>query len=159
MKVLFLDIDGVLNSEKFWTIKSQSHRRLEAIKQGYNRDEQRALANIDPDAVNLLNYIIDKTDAEIVVSSTWRGDQNLPYIMRFMGLKKPYYGVTPYDKTRHRGTEIQEWLNDYEDSVKYAILDDDSDMLSHQLPSFVQTRFREGLTKELADKVIEILNH
>ena len=159
MKILFLDIDGVLNSEIFWTTQSQSHRRLEAKHKGYNRDEQRALANIDKNTIHLLNYIVDKTNAEIVISSTWRGDCNLPYIMRFMGLKKPYYGTTPYDKTRHRGTEIQKWLEDYGDDVKYAILDDDSDMLSHQIPFFVKTNFYEGLTKELADRVIEILNN
>lgn len=158
MKVIFLDIDGVLNSEKFWTEKSQSQRRLEAEQQGYNIDECRAFANIDKEAVYLVNYIVENTNAEVVISSTWRSDWNLPYILRFMGLKKPYYGVTPYDRTRHRGTEIRKWLNDY-NNIRYVILDDDTDMLEEQNPYFIHISFREGITKELADKAIEILNN
>ena len=38
MKVIFLDIDGVLNSEKFWTEISQSGRWIKAEKEGRNRD-------------------------------------------------------------------------------------------------------------------------
>ena len=159
MKVLFLDIDGVLNSEVFYTKKSQWERYKRAEDSGYTRDERRALANIDKRAVSLLNYIVENTDAEIVISSTWRSDFNLPYIMRFVGLKRPYYGITPYDKSRHRGTEIQTWLDDYGNNVKYVILDDDSDMLERQLPYFIKVDPYYGLTKEIADKVIEILNN
>lgn len=79
--------------------------------------------------------------------------------MRFVGLKRPYYGITPYDKSRHRGTEIQTWLDDYGSNVKYVILDDDSDMLEHQLPYFIKVDPYYGLTKEIADKIIEILNN
>lgn len=59
MKVLFLDIDGVLNSEVFYTKESQWERYKRAEDSGYTRDERRALANIDKRAVSLLNYIVE----------------------------------------------------------------------------------------------------
>ena len=161
MKVIFLDIDGVLNSEVFWAEKSQCERRKEAKAKGLNKDKQSALANIDPKAIELLNFIVEKTDAGIVVSSTWKNDISLPYKLRYMGLKKPCYGITPDSSTRHRGTDIKLWLDLYKEDnidIKYVIIDDDTDMLEEQLPYFVHTSFYEGLTKELADKAIEILN-
>lgn len=162
LKVIFLDIDGVLNSERFYTEKSQPERRHWAQQHGFNKDEQSALANIDPLAIELLNDIIDKTDAEIVVSSTWRSDPNLSYKLSFMGLKKPIYGITPYDKSRHRGTEIKEWIDYYKDdenvNLKYVIIDDDTDMLEKQKPFFFKTDSMEGLTEEIADDIIMSLN-
>lgn len=161
MKVIFLDIDGVLNSEKFWTEETLPKRWLNARREGKNRDEQSALANIDRKAVELLNKIVKETDAEIVISSTWKNDSNLPYKLRYMGLIKPYYGITPYSDTRHRGTDIKLWLDLYKEDnteIKYVILDDDTDMLEEQLPYFIHTDFRLGLTKEDAEKAIEILN-
>lgn len=160
MKVIFLDIDGVLNSEKFWTEISQSGRWIKAEKEGRNRDEQSALANIDRNAVDLLNRIVKETDAEIVISSTWKNDINLPYKLRYMGLIKPYYGITPYSNTRHRGTDIELWLDLYKEDnteIKYVILDDDTDMLEEQMPFFIHTDFRVGLTEQDVKKAIEIL--
>lgn len=161
MKVIFLDIDGVLNSEKFWNDETQPKRWLKAKQDGKNIDEQSALANIDYKAVELLNRIVKKTDAEIVISSTWKNDFNLPYKLRYMGLIKPYYGITPYSTTRHRGTDIKMWLDLYKEDnteIKYVIFDDDMDMLEEQIPYFIHTDFRVGLTEEDVEKAIEILN-
>ena len=58
MKVVFLDFDGVLNSHRFM---------LEERLQGKS-----GVAGLDPKAVAHVNYICGKTDAVIVVSSSWR---------------------------------------------------------------------------------------
>ena len=70
MKVIFLDIDGVLNSEQFWENRTQSFRYTAALNEGKTKDQVRVIANIDPQAVALLNQLVKQTDAEIVVSST-----------------------------------------------------------------------------------------
>ena len=158
MKVIFLDIDGVLNSEKFFGVESQPFRYQKALSEKKSEDEISVIINIDPNAVAWVNYIVSKTGAEVVISSTWRSDYNIPFKMRYAGLLKPIYGITPFSKDRHRGTEIQEWLNDHSEVTHYVILDDDNDMLEEQLNNFVQTDWLEGLNEECADKAVEILN-
>ena len=57
-----------------------------------------------------------------------------------------------------RGDEIQEWLDEHPEVEKYAIIDDDDDMLPEQEENFFQTDFQTGLTDEIAKKVIKHLN-
>ena len=158
MKVIFLDVDGVLNSEKFWEKQTQSFRYTAALNEGKTDDEISVIANFDPDAVAWVNYIVARTNAEVVMSSTWRSDYNIPFKMRYAGLLRPIYGITPFSKDRHRGTEIKKWLDDHPEVTHYVILDDDNDMLEEQLEHFVQTGWVEGLNEECADRAVEILN-
>ena len=64
MKIIFLDIDGVLNSEK-WYIEIFD-------KNLYPNLENYPLCEFDPLAIEQLNLLTDKTNAKIVISSTWR---------------------------------------------------------------------------------------
>lgn len=57
-----------------------------------------------------------------------------------------------------RGHEIQAWLDKHPEVEKYAILDDDSDMLPEQMPNFFKTTFQNGLLEETMYKVIKHLN-
>lgn len=135
MKVIFLDIDGVLNCQQ--TIERHN-----------------GFIGIDPVKVKILNNIIQKTGAEIVLSSSWRLDDNWNEVM----LKN---NIKCIDRTTHlpgqfRGFEINAWLVEH-DVEKYAILDDDSDMLTGQ--KLFQTSFQEdGLTEDIAQQVINYLN-
>lgn len=54
-----------------------------------------------------------------------------------------------------RGDEINDWLAKHPEVDKYAILDDDSDFYDDQ-PLF-KTTFKDGLTDEIAEAVIEHL--
>lgn len=164
MKVIFLDFDGVLNSKK-WFIE-----RAPLMERGgleYPKSE------FDPEAIDLLNYIIQQTGALVVVSSTWRLSKTtdqLQELLNSVGFNGRVVDKTPsrlsYNKSI-RGKEIKTWINvinlcdsQYSENriERYAIVDDDRDMLESQLPFFVKTTFAEGLTKELADKIIQILN-
>lgn len=158
MKVIFLDIDGVLNSEQFWENRTQSFRYTAALNEGKTKDQVRVIANIDPQAVALLNQLVKQTDAEIVVSSTWRSDWNIQYLLRYAGVEKYMYGITPFSKDRHRGTEIKEWLDDHPEVTNYVILDDDNDMLEEQMGNLVQTYWLTGLTIDNVKQAINILN-
>lgn len=60
MKVIFLDIDGVLNSND-WYVKTRGIG-------GYNGGD------VDPKCIELINDLIDATGAKIIMSSSWRSD-------------------------------------------------------------------------------------
>lgn len=155
-KFIFLDIDGVMNSNLFYSERTQDKRYDEWIK-----DQHIAwgACNIDPRAVKRLNRITDATKAKIVVSSTWRSDSNLQEVFTLVGIKEPIYDVTPYMRSGHRGSEIQEWLDKQTEPYRYVILDDDSDMLDCQLPYFIQTDWLKwGLSDEDVEQAIHILN-
>lgn len=140
MKILFLDVDGVLNSAK-------------------SPQPTHELYPVDPYMALLVDRIIQATGCEVVLSSTWR---NHPTGRAAVEKSIPLIGQTPYLGTI-RGEEIKDWLdNKHAENgyavTKYAILDDDSDMLPKQLPNFFQTTWETGLTEEIANKVIEHLN-
>jgi hypothetical protein len=178
MKVIFLDVDGVLNSND-WYVRRQTEVAMDDVHAQYPFYE------IDPNAIAQLNRITDATDAKLVISSTWRLGKEVEELITFF--KK--VGVTGevIDKTLHfggnkigysipRGCEIEWWLkqNGFQrinwskerqleelekGKVKnYIILDDDSDMLYGQREHFVKTPAMHGLTKRIADKAIRILN-
>lgn len=156
MKIIFLDIDGVLNSD---SILSEYIPEIDGEYYPYQ-----------PHLVDNLNMILKRTDAKIVVSSTWRlGEsvERLQYLLTHMGVKGEVIGKTDSynDKFVVRGNEILKWIQDNQnllgchhyDFYDYVILDDDSDMLYGQRNNFVHIQGEEGLTKEYAEQAIEIL--
>ena len=167
MKFLFLDIDGVLNTGRYQDILKESGQHF--------ADEDGAL--FDPIATENLSHIINKTSAKIVLTSTWRMDGIDAMIDLWRRRRMPgyIYGITPHSITmfadidtqdewsKHaigsRGMEIHEWLRRHtKGSNAYAILDDEDDFLLYQAKHVVMTDFYDGLTKEIADKVIRILS-
>lgn len=160
-KIIFLDIDGVLNvlpktEDKFGPC---FHKHFE----------------------DNLRYIIEKTGAKIVISSTWKIDglEVMQEMWQKRGLAGKVIDITPsevdvvdrgicefYDQV-DRGFEIQQWIDDH-DVESYVILDDVNDMMPSQQNNFVVTsnnkdhadcvNFGYGLTRRCADKAIEILN-
>lgn len=151
MKVLFLDIDGVLNS--IATFKSRSRNGRERI---------------DPACVQLLDQVIDATDARIVVSSTWRfsGLDYVRHVLVRFGLRNAdaIMDVTPRlpapvaaDAALERGLEIGAWLRGRQDVEAFAIVDDDADM-GPFLPRLVQTSFETGMTGDHTERLIALLN-
>ncbi len=155
INILFLDIDGVLNSTQWYN--SNSCKALDKSIKRY----------FDPVCIEYLNKIVNETEARIIISSSWRllrDLQELQNIFYAVGFKGKIYGKTPisssYDMENPipRGLEIQEWLDDnrnkFKSSIKYAILDDEDDFLESQKPYFFQTNFNTGLDDSLAEKII-----
>jgi hypothetical protein len=147
MKVLFLDIDGVLNSDRSClALREEAENAETASERLYHR--------IDPVAVGLLNLVL-RHDVKVVVSSTHRKFHprldNLCRYIADLGVKGEVISATvdgwalKWDDDR-RGVEIQEWLDRHPQVTHFAILDDDSDMLDHQLANFVHVNGRIGLT-------------
>ena len=170
MKVLFLDIDCLLNSDLWYThahycITHDKKSEIFSNETG-NENDSHVDYNIDPRLVENLNLIIEKTGCEIVLSSSWRCPDKdemalLNSQLRRKGLIKEYFDVTPYSHSRIRGEEIKEWLNKNCKQLEittFCIIDDDSDMLDEQREFFVNTDPYVGLTSHDADVAIEILN-
>ena len=162
-KVIFLDIDGVLNT-KWWY--AQMNRNTPKDKYGYA---------FDPNAVSNLKYILDQTGADIVISSSWKsfGFSELEEMWEERGLPGKLIGITPNSVSDEmllnadldnmelfsiRGMEIKEWLSKNGKRIShYAIIDDMDNMLPEQQSHFVKTDPEIGITKENANQVIAIL--
>lgn len=148
MKVIFLDFDGVLNSHKW--IGANQHL-FETDRLFMHRD-------VDPEAVERLNRIVDATGAEVVVSSTWRRMNSrgmLQFILRKHGFNGFVKDVTPILGTR-RGFEIQQWLDEHGPVESFTIIDDDSDM-EHLMDKLVKTSFDDGLQDRHVEQAIAML--
>lgn len=161
--ILFLDIDGVLNSNAWW-----SNPARPKVK-----DNIWEPSHIDPTAVNLLDTVLVATGAEVVVSSSWRNSHTVEQIATLLadkGLSCPerLVGKTPDIWTFHpdirdkfgetRGVEIAMWLLvNRPDGAVFAIVDDDGDMWE-LAPRWVWTPHAEGLTQETADRLAALLS-
>ena len=88
--------------------------------------------------------LINRTGAEIILSSTWRlSPKHIEVLEKYTGLKVK--GKTPRLHTI-RGEEIKQYLDEHKDITNYVILDDDSDMLDEQKRNFVKVDAKKGLT-------------
>ncbi len=168
MKILFLDIDGVLNIH-------ECHPEV-------------GCGVIHRDKMHRLNTILRQTDCKVVLSSAWR------YLvhrkeMTVLGLERLFcshgmikgrlIGVTRPDHSKvndnyngdpatwvaplERGLQIHEyidelWLQTKTALESFCVVDDlDLGISNHKLP-FVQTHSQLGLQDCHVDKIIRILN-
>lgn len=166
MKYLFLDIDGVLNTGRYQDLLQETGQHF--------ADEDSAL--FDPIAIKNLQYIVVTTSAKIVLTSTWRMDGIEAMRNKWKRRRMPgyIYGIIPHSVTRFadidtndewskhaigsRGMEINEWLlRNAKGSNAYAILDDVDDFLSCQANHIILTNPYDGLTIEIAERVVKLL--
>lgn len=172
ISILFLDIDGVLNSHETQVIYGTvAFPDPETFKAGYVVDSRAT----DKIAAKLINKLCDATGAFIVLSSSWRVGASMDVILVMLET----LGINPdrvigktdefYHKEHCRGNQIQRFKDSistkegreyllkhgmlrkdvvFEDNMviqSYAIVDDDDDMLPSQKANFVQTTFTDGL--------------
>ena len=164
-KFLFLDIDGCLNHQEWYM----------------SDDPNRGKGEFDPLCVARVNRIIKETGAKIILSTSWRTMPDVEDILVSVGFnREDIIGKTPYFAGFNRypgvcrGNEIKAWLDEFcknnniiwgwkngvwstNHKVTYVIIDDDPDMLYSQKDNFINTSYKNGLTDELTDKAIKIL--
>ena len=172
MKILFLDVDGVLNN----------HGRMMNMYCGIQHEK-----------VNLLNRVLDETGCYLVISSAWRymvlgGDMTIKgfeHMLLTHGLKchNKVIGCTPSDEDYNsRGKQISEWLDNdlykflgpfnysssvyidvIENGIQYVVVDDLDDEIGIQISqsghNIVQTDGKIGLTHEDCNKIISMLRN
>ena len=169
-KVIFLDIDGVLNSNR---------TLYEDI-------------SLEDDLILNLKEIVNKTKAKIILSSSWRlsteavatlmdkldkfglvisgmtcDGVDLDWLEKYEFDATKKYLDTKFDYaenrqikiTHDRGAEIFKWLH-YQDDCTYVILDDEIEDIKLYFNELVivKTSYKTGLTKEDVKKAVQILN-
>jgi hypothetical protein len=172
--VIFLDIDGVLNSLRSAT--AWDNVEVPTNTKNYNAEVTKT--TIDPVSVQLVNKLVEDSGAKIVVSSSHRlmfmkkyGYGEIP-VLDLIGLRDYLHHIglvaeiidatvdyyfNRRDQGCVRGDEIKMWLDAHKDVENYVILDDDADMLHDQLPHFVHTSTIDGFRFEHYCKAREIL--
>ena len=164
-KIIFLDIDGVLNTQDW-------HSRM---TKDTPRDEFGWA--FDPVAVENLGHVVKETGASIIISSSWKflGLAKLREMWKIRNLPGTILDITPNTVSDEvllnanldemelgvcRGNEIKEWLSRHKGEVSnYVIIDDFDDLLPEQEDHVVLTDTLIGITKFDAEKAIAILNN
>lgn len=111
MKVIFLDIDGVLNSDEYF----------DKIK---NLNIQGIESEVDVEKIKLLKKAVDETGANVVLTSSWRYKRNAQYLKELLLNYNIYTDSTPFIQNK-RGLEIKQWLANHSDVEDFVILDDE----------------------------------
>lgn len=123
VKVIFLDVDGVLNSigNTIRVVNKLRRRKMpiRSLSMYYVPFKRACLKN--------LARIVRRTGAKVVITSTWKTGKESLAILR---ARLAEYGVPVYDCTKmigDRGAEIKEWLSEKRDvsGVRYVVLDDE----------------------------------
>ncbi len=141
MKVIFLDIDGVLSGQKY---------QMEAVGDP---------PFIDVSRFEILKEIIDKSGAKVVLSSTWKTSwvkgEDFDCIFADAGID--VYDTTP--ALGRKNIEISAWLTAHPETQSFVILDDAAGGWGELLPKVVITNpeYEDGLEKKHIAPALEIL--
>lgn len=159
MKIIFLDIDGVLNYTNWYVSERYQDMQM---------DENTEI-DIDPECAKRIVNICNETDAKIVITSDWRlswygtilrlgrGGISENYILD----KTPERIWLKFLNTKidtSRGAEISDWLEAHPECTNYVIIDDRTDFNENQNDNFVHINPMYGITDEDMNKAIAILN-
>jgi hypothetical protein len=135
MKVIFLDIDGVLNCKR-----TSNPRKLPYI--------------VDKRLLLRFRRLLEQTGAKVVFASTWRYDPAGVFSAKHWGV--PFIDITPDMPKRPRRDEILAWLKKHPRVTRFIVIDDEDDELD-QLPLF-QPSAETGLTSEIVRGVTKYLD-
>lgn len=151
MKVIFLDVDGVLNS-KDWL----------------ENNRVRTENNVNPEKVKLLAEIVKNTNATVVLSSTWRYIPEHPmfsYLVDILGQNGiKIHSFTP-KLEGDRPKEIKAWIEKQTEKVQFISIEDDfseDDYKKYGIEDrLVKTSYYGeygGLQRNHVEKAIQLLN-
>ena len=139
MKVIFLDVDGVLNNFDLIRLNGFDY--------------------IDDAMVRVLAGVVTRTGADIVLSSFWRLD---PRDRSLVDAALKRHGMFVSDRTPSmpgpRAVEISSWLRVNPEVERYAIVDDDEEAGVGMDHSFFQTYAEVGITAQVAERIVSHLN-
>lgn len=178
--IVFLDIDGVLNSTDFMRATHKGYgkpptrwerqlitKALDHWDAPYmelpkaRRMIQNDIRQLDKAAIERLNEIIRQTGAKIVVSSTWRMWYRAPglqLLLSSFGLHGDVIDRTVLSPSRYRAHEIQAWLNETKLKIEsFVAIDDDSADMVEVKDRLVKTQSESGLLDEHIERAVEIL--
>ncbi len=163
MKLIFLDLDGVVNSDVYNS--SELYKQATAGKSDALIMLIEHNSHLDPDAIKLVNELVDRSGAKVVLSSSWRfkySPEEATEILKSRGATFTIIANTPKytseeSNFKSRGEEIASYLS----SLKYqpesfVILDDRSDV-GNLKNNLVLTDAKYGITVLDVEKGLKIL--
>lgn len=149
MKVIFEDLDGPIIP-----YDTDSDVDYHTFFDDIDKWNRKAIKN--------LNKIVKKTDAKVVISSSYRTLKTLDEIQTQMnkaGFRYEVYDVVQNDVDKERGADIDDWLDNHE-VEKFIIIDDHNhdfkDIFNNKI--FIKTGHKKGITKKIVKKAIKQLN-
>ena len=150
MNIIFLDVDGVLNSKNKLT---EVYKKTHKPHSGYSYP-------FDENCLENLKFLIQETNSKIVITSTWRKEEEgitmLLKVLNEYDLDTKVIGYTPILNTT-RELEIKKYLSQINYNPNFIILDDDADFYE-LMPFLIKTNNQFGLTKENTKEAIIKLN-
>lgn len=157
MKIIFLDMDGVLNSNR-WL----EDRRKELFDRMQKTGEHPWRHVIDRRAVSRLNQIIEATSAKVVISSAWRHHHSWKKMQEYLdyhGFVGEVIGQTPAKMSLYdRWAEIHMWFSDAETQPAHIVILDDIHDMGKFRRFHVWIDEEAGLQDEHVQQAIDILN-
>lgn len=145
MKIMFLDIDGVL-----CTLRSQ-----------YAYGERLLMEAWDITCCQMIRRLCAANGYKIVISSTWRNDSKVRVYCAVYGLID--YLCDDWKTPRGagiRGLEVQAWIKSQKEDVEYVIVDDDKDFLEEQINRLVYVDDNyNGFSVKNFDKADELMGN
>lgn len=127
MKVIFLDIDGVINN---WTDLDILFEECE------DSSIYSSIDGFSKKSIDVVKKMENELGAKIVLCSTWRKDEHIDEVKKVFNIfdrtpvltGKTYRDhLFKYSEYIPRHIEIQSWLDDHENVTNFVILDDDPD--------------------------------
>lgn len=150
-KIVFLDVDGVLNSDDFY-----ARWMLEEGVDCFETD------TLDPHALALLKKLVRETDAKVIISSSWRWDNqamgNLTSQLRTYGIFAIGTTIDDIRVNLSRAGEIKLWLDSHPEIVNYVILDDARIDIDELARHHIKTNSVYGLQLNHIEQAKNILN-
>jgi hypothetical protein len=130
MKIIFLDIDGVLNC-----CTTHNPRKFPYV--------------VDKKLLTRLRSLLRKTGAKVVLTSSWRLDP--VGVLAAKHWRIPFIDTIPDMPKRTRRQEILAWLSQHPNVTCFVVIDDEDDELD-DFPLF-QPSAKTGLTAEIMNGV------
>ena len=166
MRIVFLDMDGVLNSANY--LDSNPKLDPETATAPDSKSLHWWTRMVNPEQVKLLNEIIESTKAKVVISSSWRyhcDAERMQEVLDAKGFVGEVIGRTPRQsdngyRSETRGHEIERWLvqNKHLEIESFVILDDmGPGAFAHMTPYLVQTSWARGLLESHIKAAVDML--
>lgn len=182
--LLFLDFDGVLNCQLFYEehfkhiekydgiplYKTARKLLRKLVKSKEIKSFDYYKQNCCAKRIGMLNALCEETNTAVVITASLRNGhsvEEIREIFKYCGATFQILDKTPYTGYE-RGTEISKWLSENctkyfdvqsFDFYRYAILDDDKDMLLSQQYHFFKVDNYCGLTPTICDDIRKFFTH